>query len=451
MMTEAAVLERPIIEDIELNEVDQDIEGVLTIRVAVQTELFRDLISKVERSVAKKAVQDIYKTIFIDFQSDKIIVRAINNDFTIEAIFNQNEEQTNYKITSGSPGSICFPADKLVQIVKRLKTKNIEIEVNENKATFRSGKSTEFKLHGLPGNEFPSLPSLTDSISTLEINPHVLSELYNKTAYAASASEGRPILTGVFHRVKDGVLACIATDSHRLTRYVHELNGEHKEIDVTIPTPVIEEAKKHMKDLDDDVIIHLYEHYAVYVMGDVTIYGRLLEGNYPETSRIVFPDEQVRTSFKVRAKTIKEVLNNATVYSTDYPIIIYIKPELNQFRAISEEPSVGLFKQDVVLQDGQGEDIAIAVNIRYLQETFSRYSDEDIIEFKFLPSTKGRPVGLQPFRTNLAGGNTDCTELFLPVKTPKIHYEDPVVIEDFEGAVTLEDFNPFEEDFEEIS
>src|SRR6185312_13017661 len=109
-MTEAS---GTLMDRVDIDKIDEEIEESFNANVtlAIQTDLLKKLIGKVERSVAKKTVQDIFRFIYLEIQDDKLILRGMNTDFTTEATAEQSSDGSNFKITAGSPGSICLPAE----------------------------------------------------------------------------------------------------------------------------------------------------------------------------------------------------------------------------------------------------------------------------------------------------------------------------------------------------
>ncbi len=435
---------------IDIDKMDAEIEEELktNVKLAIQTDLLKSLVNKVERSVAKKAVQDIYRFIYMDIKDEKLTLRAMNNDFTTEAFAEQNEKQTNFKITEGSAGSICFPADKFVPIIKRLNAKNTEINISSELAHIKSGRSS-FDLHVLDGSEFPRIPGLGESLASVSIHPGLLANLYNQTMYAVSTREVRPILTGAYHVVNDKQLKCIATDSYRLAQHVCDLDESHNHVEVTVPGPVLVEAKKHLDAAEEEMNIYFYDNQIVYVFEGVVLYGRLLDGAYPNVERLIFESEHAASSFVVQAGPFKSLLNNSTVYNPDQAIIIRVKPEDGQLRVNTQEAEVGAFQEDLLITNGSGEDLVMGVNVRYLQEAFSRYNQDDYIKFEFMPPTEEFQSGLRPFKAYLFHGDDSCLDLFVPVRSHEVDYNAEVVIDDFEGVAEFE-FNPFDSDFKEL-
>lgn len=432
--------EANVMDEININQMDEEIEEELkaNVTVAVQTDILKKYVSKVERSISKQSVQEVFKMIFVGISEMELTFKGINNDYLTEAKLAQNETKDNFKITAGEPGMVCFPGAKFVEIIKKLQHKNTEIKIEDNNAVIKSGRA-KFNLNGLDGNEFPRTPDLKESTS-ISIHPDVLSTIYDKTMYAVSTKETKPILTGVNHRLDGKLLKCVATDAHRLAQYAYELDEEFGEANITIPSKVVTEAQKHAKVAETEVKIHFGETQVVYEFEDTFMYGRIFDISYPDTDRLIINTCNTEVTFNAGA--LKELLSRSTTFNPDQPIIIRMKAEYNQCRVNTREAEVGAFQEDIVTSDGKGNDVALAVNVRYLQEALSRYNNEDYIKFELLE-------GLKPFTARLVNGNVECLDLFVPVRTNQIDPEAEVVIEDFQGEPEL-DFNPFSESFEEI-
>ena len=68
----------------------------------------------------------------------------------------------------------------------------------------------------LDASEYPLLPEITAD-RQFSIPADLLKSIIRETVFAVSASESRPVLTGVNWKIKDDELICVATDSHRLS------------------------------------------------------------------------------------------------------------------------------------------------------------------------------------------------------------------------------------------
>ena len=103
-----------------------------------------------------------------------------------------------------------------------------------------------------------------------------------------STSETRPVLTGVNWLIQDNELICTATDSHRLVRKL-KLEDESENKNVIIPGKALSELNKIMSDNDEDIDIFFASNQVLFKVGNVNFISRLLEGHYPDTTRL-FPE-----------------------------------------------------------------------------------------------------------------------------------------------------------------
>lgn len=432
-------------DEVNINQIDEQIEQELktTLTLAIQTDSLKAAIGKVEKAISKRTTIEIFTYIYIDIQPDLLTFRGVNGDYIEEATIKQNEDQSNFKITAGNGGSVCFPGAKFVDIVKKLQHKDTAIKIEEYKAVIKSGRP-KFSINGVSGDEFPAMPDIDPATSvSISLHSDILSTMYNKTMYAASASETRPILTGVEHKILDNNFKCVATDSHRLAQYVHEMDEENlPDFNAVVPASVLKEVKKHLDAYSGEVLLHLSDSQLIYEFFDVRLSTRLLDGNYPATERLIFKEANIGVTFI--AGPLKEMLTRATVMNEDKPIRIKIKPELNQCRISTLENQIGAFQEDITTLKGEGPDIELCVNVRYLQDALSKYGADDYVRFEFLEA-------LRPFKLRLLDGNPDCLEIVLPVRSfDNNNTTDEVVIENFQDAMAVQEFNPFEDDFNNI-
>ena len=88
-------------------------------------------------------------------------------------------------------GSIAVGAKYLYEIVRNLPEGEILFAVGPNhRAEIRSGRS-QFKIAGMPGDEFPSVPS-ADGIEFFELPGSLLGDVIAKTSFSMATDETSP-------------------------------------------------------------------------------------------------------------------------------------------------------------------------------------------------------------------------------------------------------------------
>lgn len=78
-------------------------------------------------------------------------------------------------------------------------------------------RSLQFKLLGLPRDEFPTFPSVRFNDSW-RVKSGELQKLISHTAFAVSNEESRPILNGVLWELREERMRMVATNGHRLAK-----------------------------------------------------------------------------------------------------------------------------------------------------------------------------------------------------------------------------------------
>ena len=115
------------------------------------------------------------------------------------------------------PGAVTVSARKLYDIVRELPDEPIQLDASaQSYIELRCGRS-RFNLAGAAAEEYPTLPAFSPG-QLIRLQAAVLSQMIERTMYAASLDETRYNLNGVYFEVSpgDGKLRMVATDGHRL-------------------------------------------------------------------------------------------------------------------------------------------------------------------------------------------------------------------------------------------
>src|SRR5699024_3524361 len=211
-------------------------------------------------------------------------------------------------------GSIVIQARYFVDIIRKLPESTVSLEVDDNlKVTIKSGQA-EFNLNGQDADDFPQLPKL-QADDSFEVPANLLKSLIRQTGFAISSMETRPILTGINITVKDAQLHFTATDSHRLAQKHIPLPDTQVEFsNLVVPGKSLNELYKILEDTDDRVEISATSNLILFKSKHIYFLSRLLDGNYPETSRLI-PNES-QTTVVVKTNELLHAIDRASLLAT---------------------------------------------------------------------------------------------------------------------------------------
>lgn len=335
-------------------------------------------LNDVMKAISGKTTIPILTGVKIDAKPEGIYLTGSDADITIQT-FIPAESNAEQIVNIERPGAIVLQARMFNEIVRKLPTNEVVIEVTDNLHTdIRSGKSV-FHLIGSDAEEYPLLPDVSgDKQFTMPTD--LLKSIIRETVFAVAASESRPVLTGVNWQIQDGVLNCIATDSHRLARRKVTLPQLPTEIDnVVIPGKSLNELNKILTDSSDEIHIMMTPQQVLFKTEHVLFFSRLLEGNYPDTSRLIPQDFQ--TTIEISGKLLLQAIDRASLLARGNSNNVVRLETIGRvaIEISSNSPEVGKVQEEVQITELTGDDLKISFSAKYMMEALKAIDGQDIM------------------------------------------------------------------------
>ena len=336
-----------------------------------------DGLSDIMKAISQKVAIPILTGIKIEVDDRGVTMTGSDSDITI-CTFIPAEEDGEQIIQVTEKGSIVLQARVFNEIVRKLPTNNVTIEVANGLQThIRSGKS-EFHLIGSDPDEYPVLPDVKDEYR-FSLPADLMKSIIRETVFAVSQQETRPILTGVRWEGVDNQLSCVATDSHRLARRL-TVPEEMPEIpfSVVIPGKSLQELNKILPDNTESVDIVIADQQVLFKTRNVLFYSRLLEGNYPDTSRLI-PSEY-KTSVTVNGKLLLQAIDRASLLAREERnnIVRFSANEEKVIEISSNSPEVGKVEELIEAISVTGEELKISFSAKYMMDALKAIDGQDV-------------------------------------------------------------------------
>ncbi|RSJ20607.1 DNA polymerase III subunit beta [Streptococcus intermedius] len=373
------------------------------INFSINKNLFLQALNTTKRAISHKNAIPILSTVKIDVTSEGITLIGSNGQISIENFISIKNENAGLLITSS--GSILLEATFFINVVSSLPDITFDFkEIEQKQIVLTSGKS-EITLKGKDADQYPRIQEI--SVSTpLVLETSVLKKIINETAFAASIQESRPILTGVhFVLTENKNLKTVATDSHRMSqkKIILEENGDN--FDVVIPSRSLREFSAVFTDDIETVEIYFTNNQLLFRSENISFYTRLLEGNYPDTDRLIpteftsvitFDKNNLRYAME-RARLLANATQNGTVKLEIINGVV---------SAHVNSPEVGRVNEEIDTESISGQDLTISFNPTYLIDSLKAI-DSEKVTISFISAV--RPFTLLP---------SDDTENFIQLITP---------------------------------
>ncbi|RUL49470.1 MULTISPECIES: DNA polymerase III subunit beta [Lysinibacillus] len=337
-----------------------------------------DGLNDVMKAVSSKTTIPILTGIKIDVTNEGLTLTGSDADITIQT-FIPIEEDGNQLINISNTGSIVLQARMFNEIVRKLPTNDVEIEVSNGLQThIRSGKS-EFHLIGSDASEYPLLPEVSTN-QQFTIAADLLKSIIRETVFAVATSESRPVLTGVNWQIQGDELVCVATDSHRLARRKTTLEQLPTDVSsVVIPGKSLNELNKILGDSSNPVEIVITNQQVLFKADNVLFFSRLLEGNYPETTRLI--PEEFKTNLQINGKSLLQAIDRASLLAREdrNNVVRFETFDGNIVEISSNSPEIGKVEEQIQVESLEGENLKISFSAKYMMEALKAIDGQDVI------------------------------------------------------------------------
>ena len=195
-----------------------------------------------------------------------------------------------------------------------------------------------------------------------------------------SSIENRPILTGVNFKISGNKLKAIATDSYRLSQKEIELTETYETLNIIIPGRSLEELIKVLENNNETVEMHFDRSKILFKYRNLLFQSRLLEGNYPETSKLVPTDFPIVIKFN--KENLSTAIERASLLSNRDGNNSIVKLALRQDNIVeisSNSPEIGKVLEEVYPVDQiEGSPIKIAFSSKYILEALKVFNSSEV-------------------------------------------------------------------------
>lgn len=272
-------------------------------------------------------------------------------------------------------GAVALSARKLYEIVRELPAATVELTVNsEMTATIVCGKS-EFRMKGLPRDDFPSMREPKDS--GLLLDRRLLRDMIRRTIFAVSSDQTRYTLNGILFRVTQNDVRMVATDGHRLAinTIKHTVTKEGGSIEAIIPRKAAAETLKLLRDEPGEVEIRVMENHLLLSTDQLLIDARLIEGQFPNYEQVIpaATTKQVtlnREAFLAALRRTSTIMGERTV-----PTAAELKPGGLLLSCVNLD--LGEAREQLEVEYQQ-EELTIGFNARYVLDFLNVVEAEQI-------------------------------------------------------------------------
>lgn len=334
------------------------------------------LIAKEQLVGGLQAVQNIASSRTTLPILSNVLLRAEESNLTLTATDLDVTVSVKVRATTKNAGDITLPARRLNDIVRKVESPELELEVEENICSIEAGSSS-FRLHGLSVDEFPPPPKVEGEAITLDQGR--LRSMLCYTSYAVSTEETRYVLNGILFCFDSEKLALVATDGRRLALIEESIESpKSKRI---VPSKAISELGRLLGDRGKVTMRHTENQASFALISDgeeeasVNLTTKLIDGTYPDYQQVIPKESKKRTTLE--REEFLAALGRAEIMTSDKSSSVKLDLGENKLLITANTPEVGEAKESLAVSHEGGE-MAIAFNPKYLIDCLKALEEDDV-------------------------------------------------------------------------
>lgn len=323
------------------------------------------------RAVATKSTLPVLGNFLLEADEDHLTISGTNLEMGII-----------YRIpaTIEEPGKATLQARVLSDFVSSLPSGEVELYEDSGPTTMlvKQG-STQAHVRGQDPNDFPELTrQVEDGSQVLRLDPETLVDAIEQTVFAAATDDSRPVLAGVQLEAQGDKLTLAAADGFRMSVRTITLGAPvESDLSIIVPARAMQELARVIGDTDEEVVLQVTPNGAqlVALVPDVTFYTRLIDGTFPDLSKII------PTDWTTRAVIARDVLLDATrrssIFARSSNDVIRVAisgatdgEEVGHITITATAADTGDNRDEIDAQI-DGNELEVAFNARYLSDLLS--------------------------------------------------------------------------------
>ncbi|TMV47968.1 DNA polymerase III subunit beta [Paenibacillus mesophilus] len=351
-------------------------------KLNILKEHLNESIQHVSKAISSRTTIPILTGIKIDVDAGGVTLTASDTEVSIQSTIPIEKEGTEI-VQIVTPGSVVLPAKFFTEIIKKLPSSDVTIEVKDNFITWISSGTAEIQIVGLDPEEYPLLPQLEEN-NIVSVSSDLLKAMIRQTTFAVSTSETSPILTGVLWNFSHDRLKLIACDRLRMASREAQIEaeGEIEFHNIVIAGKSLNELNKLLPDQNMPIDIVVANNQVLFKIDRIQFYTRILDGAYPDTSKLI--PQSFQTHLTIDTRKLADAIDRAYLLSREEKTNI-VKMTLKDERTVevsSSSSELGKVTEQIETHKLEGDLLSISFNSKYMLDAL-KVIDSDFIQICF--------------------------------------------------------------------
>jgi DNA polymerase-3 subunit beta len=337
------------------------------VKVSCLQENLQHALTQVSRAIATKTALPVLSNVLLATDDGRLRIAATNLEIGITTWIGASIEDE---------GKITVDARLLSEFVNTLPNDAVQMSSNSagSALTVQSGRD-KAAINGIDAEDFPVIPTVSDDVFSVEVDPQMLREMIAQVEFAAASDESRPVLAGVLTRFDGDQITLASADGFRLAVREGTLpQAVSERLDIIVPARAYRELSRIIGDQTEPIKLAITPNQSQMLVrvGETEFLSRLIDGTFPDFRQIV--PKEFSSRIELRRDAFQNAVKRASYFARDNNDVIRlaIRPAEDDVMPGTVEVSATAAErgnsQSFVDASVTGPELQIAFNARYLTD-----------------------------------------------------------------------------------
>jgi DNA polymerase III subunit beta len=318
--------------------------------------------------VGPSATMPIIENFKFDISTDILMVTTTDGETTL------NVEMP---VQCKEEASICIESKLLSNYLKNLSEQPLTFDINTKDFSVEiTSDEGKYKLMGENPIIWPKSPEDKGSKSFTMPAARIL-EGINNTLFAVATDEMRKAMTGVFFEMNESSITFVATDAHRLMRYLIASIKCPSSEGIIVPKKPLAQLKTLLPNDDSEVKLSFGNGNLYIKHNDFNLTCRLIEGKYPDY-KVVIPTQNPFL-LTINREEFLGALRRVNVFANKTTNQVVLKITSSELRMKAQDVDFAHEGNEGMTCNYTGDDLDIAFNAKLLLELLSAFTSEELL------------------------------------------------------------------------
>lgn len=220
---------------------------------------------------------------------ENFLLKVEGNTLSLTASDLETTLVTSLELDNAS-ADICLAvnAKLLMDALKEFSEQPLQFDIDEqNLSVVVKTDNGNYNFIGMRGDEYPKMPDLGDDAATLTMPVEALANGVSKALFATADDDLRPTMTGILFDIKPDNITFVATDAHKLVRYINSAVQSGNEASFILPKKPANVLKSVVAKETGDVEISFDKKNIAFRLPTYTMVCRQIEGRFPNYNGVI--------------------------------------------------------------------------------------------------------------------------------------------------------------------